>query len=175
MASFWKASVLLGDSNKKETRLNLQIGLITGVDFAAEAAEAATRLGDYATDLGGISTAYIKDIRLTCVDPNGDIQAGYPGAGVADVSKELVLVCHTDDPDEEGEVDRLRVPSPVATVWINDQYEEGFDLADADAAAYVENFTDGFEFSDSEHVDDTEGTNGIKAGYWRSRKMQIKS
>jgi hypothetical protein len=174
MASFWTARVTIVDDNKKSTSMGIQIGLVDGVDFAAEAAEAATRLGDYVTDLKAITSGFVRDIKLSCEDPNGDNQAGYPSTG-SDVSEELVLVTYTDDPDQEGEVDRLRIPSPVATVWVNDQYEEGFDLNDADASAYVANFTANLEFSDSEHVDDGQGTDGIKAGFWRSRKMTIKS
>jgi hypothetical protein len=172
MASFWKASVELRDDNDKRTRLNLQLGEITEIDFATEAATAEQRLASYITDLKAISLANVSDIRLSVIDPGGDVDSGKPSTG-SDVSEELVLVCYTDDVDQEGEVDRLRVPSPIDTVWVNDNYEEGFDLSDADADAYVENFTAGFEFSDSEHVDDTLGTNGIKAGYWRSRKMRV--
>jgi hypothetical protein len=175
MASYWKASVELRDDNDKRTRMTLVIGTITGVDFAAEAADAAGILSDYVTDLKAISLANVSDIKLTCIDPNSEQDSGKPSTG-SDVSEELVIVAYTDDQEKEDEVDRIRVPSPVATVWVNDNYEEGFDLADSDASNLVANFADGaMQFSDGEHVDTAKGTDGIKAGYWRSRKMQVKA
>lgn len=174
MATFWTGYVKLRDDNDKRTSLRIQLGEITDIDFGSEASEAASRMGAYVTDLKAITLANVEQISLTCHDPNGDEDVGKPSTG-SDVSEELVLTVYTDDPDEVGEVDRLRVPSPIATVWVNDNYEEGFDLADADAAAYVENFESNLEFSDSEHVDTAQGVDGIKAGYWRSRKMQVKA
>lgn len=174
MTSYWKARVGLTDDNGKETSIAVQIGEITGVDFAAEAADAQTRLSDYVTDLKAISLANVTSITLTCVDPSAQQDTGKSSTG-ADVSEELVLIVYTDDPDQVGEVDRLRVPAPEATVWINDSYEEGFDLNDALASALVANYASSLEFSDSEHVDTALGTDGIKAGFWRSRKMQVRS
>lgn len=174
MASYWTARVTLMDDNGKTTALSLQLGEISDASFGAEALTAYTLLNDYVTDLKAISLANVTGISLTTHDPAGVADSGKPSTG-SDVSEELVLVVYTDDPDQVGEVDRLRVPSPISGVWVNSNYEEGFDLTDADAANYVDNFADGaMEFSDSEHVDTTLGTNGIKAGFWRSRKMQVK-
>jgi hypothetical protein len=174
MTSYWQASVGLIDDNQKRTTLRLQIGNISGADFGTEAANAAGILSGLITDLKAITLANVEKISLATLDPNEEVDAGVPATG-SDVSEELVLIVYTDDAEKIGEVDRLRVPSPVDSVWVNDNYEEGFDLADALAAAYVANFEDTyFQFSDGEHVDTTLGTAGIKAGFWRSRKMQVR-
>lgn len=173
MASYWRASVTLIDDNKKRTSLLIRMGQITDIDFAGEATEAYNRLAAYVADLKAITTANVYKISLTTDDPGEDVDSGVPSTG-SDVSEELVLVCHTDDPDELFETDNIRVPSPEASVWVNDNYEEGFDLSDALAAALVANYETDIEFSDSEHVDVAQGTNGIEAGFWRSRRMSIK-
>lgn len=174
MPSYWRASVQLTDEHYKTTSMRLQIGELSDVDFETEAGAAQDILDAFITDLKAITGAAVTKITLTVDDPSGSEDTGAGGGG-SDVSEELVLIVYTDDPDQVGEVDRLRVPAPLDSVWVNDNYEEGFDLTDALASAYVANFTDGaMEFSDSEHVDDALGTNGIKAGFWRSRKAQIR-
>lgn len=174
MTSVWKASITLIDDNEKKTTLRLNFGEIDGLSLEDEYATAYGLLSDYVTDLKAISLANVYKITMSVDDPNGDQDAGVPSTG-SDVSEELVLVCHTNDSEQVTETDILRVPSPVATVWVNDEYDQGFDLADADAAAYVANFaTGGLEFSDGENVNTAEGTNGIEEGFWRSRKMQVR-
>ena len=171
MPSDWYANVTLIDDHEKKTSLRFVIGTLTGVDFAAEAADAYTRFDDLITDLKAISLANVYKARLSAEDPGDWEDSGVPATG-SDVSEELVLNCHTNDSLQITELDQLRVPSPIDTVWVNDDYEDGFDVADADAAAYVANFTSNFEFSDGEHVNDAEGTSGIESGFWRSKAMR---
>lgn len=173
MASTWYGSVTLIDDNEKKTTLRVNFGSISDVDFAAEAAAAEARMAAYIVDLKAISLANVYAIKLIADDPGADVDAGVPSTG-SDVSEELALICHTNDSLQVTETDVLRVPSPVDTVWVNDNYDEGFDLSDSLAAAYVANFASDMFFSDGENVNTSEGTNGISSGFWRSRKMQIR-
>lgn len=167
------AIVRLIDDAQKRTSMTIHMGDISDIDLGAETLLAQARLASYITDLKAITLANVEKIVLKIDDPSGDQDSGVPSTG-SDVSEELVLNCHTNDSTYPTELDQLRVPSPVATVWIGDDYANGFDVADADASNFVDNFASALEFSDGEHVNTAEGTDGIESGFWRSRKMQVR-
>lgn len=171
MPSDWYARVTLIDDHEKRTSLRFVIGTLTGVDFGAEATDARTKFDALLIDLKAITLANVYKAALWAEDPGDWEDSGIPSNG-SDVSEQLVLSCHTNDALQITELDQIRVPTPVDTVWVNDNYEEGFDLSDALAASYVDNFSSDFEFSDGEHVNTGEGTNGIESGFWRSRAMR---
>ncbi len=168
------ASVRLLDDNEKRTIINVSMGDISDTDLGLETITAAARLAAWITDLKAITLANVERVSLKIVDPNSEADSGVPSTG-SDISEELVLVCHTNDTSFPLEVDRLRVPSPVDTVWVNDLYQNGYDEGDTLAAALVDNFDTALEFSDGEHINTSEGTDGIAAGHWRSRKMRVKT
>lgn len=173
MPADFYASVTLLDDNQKKTTLRFVIGTITDVDFGAECTIARTRFDALLVDLKAITTANVSKAKLIVEDPGDWEDSGVPSTG-SDVSEELALACHTNDSLQVDELAIIRVPSPEASVWINDDYHDGFDITDALAAAYVDNFSTAFEFSDGEHVNTAEGTSGIQSGYWRSRKMVVR-
>lgn len=171
MASTWYARVTLIDDHEKKTSMRFFLGEIDEIDFGVEASQAQITFEALLADLNALTLANVYKASLsaeiaTWSDPT------VPATG-SDISEELVLNCHTNDSLKPTEVDQLRVPSVVDTVWINDNYEEGLDLADALVAAYVANFETNVYFSDGENVNLAEGTNGVQSGFWRSRAKRI--
>ena len=176
MPSDWYGSVTLVDHDSKKTTIRVVIGTITDVSFSAEAAEANSRFDAYITDLKAASKANVSKARLVAEDPGDWEDAGLPGAGV-DISDEAVVNVHTNDTLFEKEIDQLRIPAPEETLFVNSEYAQGLDASDATLQAYVANYETDLMFSDGEHVNLAEGTNGIDSaqpGYWRSVKKSIK-
>lgn len=172
MPSDWYARVTLLDDNEKKTSLRFILGTITGVDFGAEATDARTKFDALLVDLKAITLANVYKAALLAEDPGDWEDSGVPSTG-SDISEELVINAHTNDTLQITEVDQIRVPSPIVTVWFNDKYQDGFDRSDADAANFVANFASDFEFSDGEHVSTGEGVNGIESGFWRSVRKRV--
>ena len=171
MASIWELSVTLIDTKQNRTNLRYKMGEITGADIGAEALIASGRADDIITDLKAISDANVFATRLSALNENG-VDAGLPAD--ADITDELVILVHTNDVNYPDELATLRVPAPIAGVWVNNDPAQGLDLTDAGAQGYVSNFETAFEVSDGEHVTIAEGTAGMKSGYWRSVADKVK-
>lgn len=169
MASYWELSVLLIDTKQNKTRLNYDIGLISLASFEAEAAEANSRKTDIIAALEAISDANVYVTRLAAVDTIG---GALPAD--ADITDELVILVHTNDTNHVTELAQLRVPAPIAGVWLNNAPEQGLDPADAGVQTYVALFSADVQFSDGEHANTAEGTAGIASGYWRSVADKVK-
>lgn len=174
MPSDWYGGVTLLDDNQKKTTLRVVIGTITDIDIGAETITARGIFDAFLVDLKALTSANVQKAYMRMEDPGDWVEPGVPATG-SDVSEEVALLVHTNDSFNETELATLRMPSPVSTIWVNDNYEEGLDVADPLVAAYVANFVSGaLEFSDGENVNTAEGTSGVQDGFWRSRRMQIR-
>lgn len=173
MPSDWYGAITLIDDDEKKTTLRITIGTITGVDFGAEATVAYDAFDALITDLKAVTDANVNKASLRAEDPGDWLDAGVPSNG-SDVSDEAVISAHTNDSLLETEVDQLRIPAPIAGIWVNDEPSQGLDVTDAGLQAYVANYETDIQFSDGEHVNLAEGTAGIADGYWRSVKKSLR-
>lgn len=173
MASIWEFTVTLLDSAQNTTSIRFKLGEVTGADFAAEATAALATASAITTALNAITDANIMASRLSTINET-TINGAIPGGDV-DITDEALVLVHTNDTNYPDELARLRVPAPVAGLFVNSNREEGVDVADADLQTYVALFGSSVEISDGEHVNTAEGTAGIKSGYWRSRPGRLES
>lgn len=167
MASNWRASITLLDSNGIKTTLNFK-ATFDNLTLADEFSDADGALSDLLSDLAAVSTATIYQSNLTLV---GDGDASLPAD--ADVTDVAFVVTYLTGAGVLPKYHTLRIPAPDDTIFGADGVT--IDKADAALIAYVANFLDGaFEVSDGEHiVDDID--NGIKGGSWASVKKSPKA
>ena len=172
MPSDWYGGVTLIDYDSKKTSLRFTIGTLTGVSLADEAQEAYNRMDGLIDALKAVTDANVSSAFLRMEDPGDWADEGLPSD--ADVSDEAVISVHTNDSLREAEVDQLRIPGPKRALWVNSNPSNGLNKTNSDLQAYVALFEEDFMFSDGEHVNTDEGTEGIAGGYWRSVKKAIR-
>ncbi|MGD8327720.1 MAG: hypothetical protein PVF65_12480 [Sphingomonadales bacterium] len=166
MASTWRHTFVLVDSNKLKTTLNFKSEQ-SGVDIDAEFSDANTADDLLAVALAAVTDANIYSRSLTYV------KGGSPALPAdADITDVAIVLAYLTGTGVLPKYATLRIPAPVAGIFGADGVS--IDKTDTDLIAYVAELAADFVVSDGEPIV-TDIDDGIAGGSWTSVKKTRKA
>lgn len=166
MASTWRHTFVLLDSNKLKTTLNF-ISEQSGVDIAAEFASANLADDNLALELVDVTDANIYSRTLSYLKGG---TASLPAD--ADITDVALVSCYLTGAGVLPKYTTIRIPAPSAGIFGSDGVT--IDKTDADLVSYVGVLADDFVVSDGESIV-TDIDDGIAGGSWTSVKKTSKA
>lgn len=161
MSEYFLYKATVTDWQNHSTVMNYRIPA-TGVDQAAEDANARTAMANLKAALLAVTDGNITKETLTAVEGG---TSTLPATSEHGVEEEIVISAYLSGAAEIPKYATLRIPAPEDDLFAT---LVDVDLAAADLVAYVAAIAANAEVSDGEVVNTTV-TNGIADAYWRSR------
>ena len=165
MASLWRYSITLVDSNALKTVMNYIIPA-SGADLTAEFTEAEGAAQLVKTALDALTDANFFRETLTLFMA-GD--SALPGD--ADITDEAAIVTYLTGAGVIPKFHTLRVPAPIEALFIGGLTD--VDIANSDLITYVAELSADVEVSDGESIN-TAVNDGLVDGWWRSAKKSAR-